>query len=269
MTLQALIFDVDGVLADTEESHRVAFNLAFAHFALGWSWSRREYRALLRVTGGKERLATWIDALPVAATEQARLRTLVPALHAEKTRFYTQVVRDGMRLRDGVERLLHEARGAGCRIGIASTTSAPNIEALLAATLGPRGRGLFDAVACGDEVPAKKPSPDVYLLALAKLGVAPEHAAAVEDSENGVRAAVAAGLWAVVTPTYWTATDDFEDAGLVLPGGLGDPARPLADEPGERLSDAPWLGFAELSRRARGARLVAALAPSIEEGAHR
>jgi HAD superfamily hydrolase (TIGR01509 family) len=248
--LEALIFDVDGVLADTEEAHRLAFNRAFDTIAPGWHWSRDEYLPLLRVTGGKERLAAWIAALLVPAAERERLRALIPALHAEKTRVYTQVVRDGgVPLRPGIERLMLDATDAGCRLGIASTTSAANIDALLAATLGPRGLDLFDAIVCGDQVPAKKPAPDVYRLALATLGVEPEDAAAVEDSANGLRSARGAGLWTLVTPTFWTTDDDFEGAGLVLPNGLGDD-----------------FTFAELSRLARPERTPSVLA-SLYEGA--
>lgn len=246
MSIEALIFDVDGTLADTEEAHRVAFNLAFERHRLGWSWSRTDYRQLLEVTGGKERIASYIDLLPVTPAERARLRALVPAVHAEKTRFYTAAVQDGgIGLREGVARLLHEARDQGCRLAIASTTTAANIHALLASTLGPRGLDLFAVIACGDQVRAKKPAPDIYRLALATLGLQPERALALEDSANGLRAAVGAGLWTLVTPTFWTQGGDFGAAGLVLPS-LGEPEAPLHGEPGCQLKTAAWLRFEEL-----------------------
>lgn len=251
MAIEALIFDVDGTLADTEEAHRVAFNLAFERHRLGWTWSRAEYRQLLEVTGGKERIASYIDTLPLTAPERARLHGLVPALHAEKTRFYTAAVHGGgVPLRPGVARLLHEALAHGCRLAIASTTTAANISALLTATLGPRGLDLFAVIACGDQVRAKKPAPDIYRLTLATLGLQPEQALALEDSVNGLRAATGAGLWTLVTPTFWTQGGDFAAAGLVLPG-LGEPAEPLHGEPGCLLKGAGWLRFEELAALAR------------------
>ena len=252
MGIEALIFDVDGTMADTEEAHRVAFNLAFERYRLGWTWEPSEYRELLRITGGKERLAKYIDTLPLADAERKRLRTLVPEVHAEKTRFYSSFVADGaVPLRDGVARLLDEALEAGCKLAIASTTTAVNIDALLESTLGPRGLDMFSAIACGDQVRAKKPAPDIYQLALHSLGMRPEHAVALEDSPNGLRAAVAAGLWTVVTPNYWTADGEFTAAALLLPR-LGDPERPLPDEPGNRLESAAWLTFDELAQRVTG-----------------
>ncbi len=208
----------DGTLADTEEAHRVAFNLAFERHRLGWSWSRAEYRLLLNVTGGKERIAAYIAELPLDAPDRKRLLALVPAIHAEKTRFYSSVVSDGgVPLREGVARLLDDALAAGCRLAIASTTTAVNIDALLGATLGPRGLDMFSVIACGDQVRAKKPAPDIYRLALANLGLAAERAIAFEDSANGLAAANAAGLWTVVTPTFWTEGNDFSAAGLLRP----------------------------------------------------
>ena len=250
MTIEALVFDVDGTLADTEEVHRCAFNLAFEELGLDWRWERAEYRRLLAVTGGKERLGAYIDGLPLSAAEKKRLHERVPALHAAKTRHYTDIaLQGGLALRPGVARLLDEAIGAGLRLAIASTTTAVNIDALLHATLGPGGLSMFDVIACGDQVRAKKPAPDIYRLALDTMGVAPERAIAVEDSANGLRSALAAGLWTLVTPTFWTEGGDFSGAGLVLPS-LGDREQPLDGEPGERLQEAAWLGVDELTRLA-------------------
>lgn len=238
MSVEALIFDVDGTLADTEEAHRIAFNAVFEQHRLGWTWDRAEYRRLLEIAGGKERIAAYIDSLPVSASERRNLLARVPELHADKTRFYGEVVNDGgVPLRDGVERLLNEALEQGCHLAIASTTTAANINALLNATLGPRGLDMFAVIACGDQVRAKKPAPDIYRLALDTLGLPPEQALAVEDSAHGLRAATAAGLWTLVTPTFWTQDGDFRAAGLLLPD-LGE------------------LGFDELVRIARPARPV-------------
>ncbi|PZU53463.1 MAG: haloacid dehalogenase [Thauera sp.] len=253
MRLDALIFDVDGTLADTEEAHRTAFNLAFEQLGVGWKWSRTDYRRLLSTTGGKERIARHIASLDLTESERAELVARIPQMHADKTRFYSSVVRDGaVPLRPGIARLLDEAATTGCRLAIASTTTAVNIDALLHATLGARALDLFGVIACGDQVAAKKPAPDIYLLALQHLGVRADHAIAFEDSANGLRAATAAGLWTVVTPTFWTEDHNFDDAGLVLPQ-LGDPQAPLAGEPGGRLRECAWLTFAELSSLREGA----------------
>ena len=252
MSIEALIFDVDGTLADTEEAHRVAFNLAFERYRLGWNWQPSEYRELLKITGGKERMASYIDSLPLLEAERKRLRTMVPDIHAEKTRFYSSFVADGaVPLREGVARLIDEALEAGCKLAIASTTTAVNIDALLQSTFGTRGLDMFSVIACGDQVRAKKPAPDIYRLALHGLGLQPEHAVAFEDSPNGLRAAVAAGLWTVVTPNFWTVGGDFSAADLELPQ-LGSPEHPLPNEPGQRLLSAAWLTFDELVQRADG-----------------
>jgi HAD superfamily hydrolase (TIGR01509 family) len=256
MSTDALIFDVDGTLADTEEAHRTAFNLAFERHRLGWKWQRDEYRELLETTGGKERLAVYIARIDVSPAERKRLITLLPDIHAEKTKFYSSVVHDGaVPLRDGVERLLDEATAAGLRLAIASTTTAVNVDALLKSTLGARGLNLFSVIACGDQVRAKKPAPDIYRLALHHLSVPPDRAVAFEDSANGLRAATTAGLWTVITPTYWTEDSDFSGAGLVLPA-LGGPGSPIAGEPGRHLELQAWLTVAEVERKAAAPRPV-------------
>lgn len=250
MSIDALIFDIDGTMADTEEGHRTAFNLAFERFRLGWKWNGSQYRELLKTTGGKERIATYIAQLQVTDGHRRRLVELLPAIHAEKTKFYSSMVKDGaIPLRVGVARLLEEALSAGCRLAISSTTTAVNVDALLQATLGARGLEIFSVIACGDQVHAKKPAPDIYQLSLRHLGLTPDRALAIEDSPNGLRAAVAAGLWTLVTPTHWTEGGDFSGAGLLLPN-LGDPDHPLAGEPGGKLESAAWLTFDELIRKA-------------------
>jgi beta-phosphoglucomutase-like phosphatase (HAD superfamily) len=251
MNIDALIFDVDGTMADTEEAHRTAFNLAFERFRLGWKWERPEYRELLKTTGGKERIATYIAQLPLPEGERKRLSQMLPDIHAEKTKFYSSFVHDGaVPLREGVARLLDEALAAGCRLAIASTTTAVNIDKLLESTLGARGSKMFAAIACGDEARTKKPAPDVYRLALQRLGLKADRAVAFEDSANGLRSAVAAGLWTVVTPTFWTEGSDFGAAGLLLPS-LGDAQHPLDGEPGKRLHVAAWLTLQELLQTER------------------
>lgn len=268
MSVDALIFDLDGTMADTEEAHRTAFNLAFERLRLGWNWSRDAYRELLNTTGGKERIAAYIAQLTLSPAERQRFIELLPKIHAEKTKFYSSVVRDGaVPLRDGVARLLEEALAAGCRLAIASTTTAVNVDALLQSTLGPRGLDMFSVIACGDQVRAKKPAPDIFQLVLRQLDLPADRVVAFEDSANGLRAAVAAGLWTVVTPTFWTEGSDFTAAGLVLPS-LGDPAKPLVGEPGRQLQSAAWLTLNELMQKAASPHPVNTVR-GLDEGAGR
>lgn len=252
MSLEALIFDVDGTLADTEETHRQAFNAAFVQFELWWDWNRQQYARLLSISGGKERIAQYIESLGLPSAEQARLKELTPAIHRAKTRLFTELIADGRApFRPGVARLIQEAQAAGVGVAIASTTSAANVEALISANLGRDAYRKFATIACGDQVPVKKPAPDIYQLVLAALGLPASSCVAFEDSGNGVRAAKAAGLYTVVTPTVWTAAQDFGGADLVLPN-LGDPAAPL-DCANARKIGGPYLALRELAPLHAGA----------------
>jgi HAD superfamily hydrolase (TIGR01509 family) len=216
--LEALVFDLDGTLADTEETHRQAFNAAFIEFGLWWDWSPPLYGRLLAVSGGKERLRRYIGTLGLPAAERDRLLLTVPALHETKTRIYTELITRGQRpLRPGVLPLLRAAKTAGLKLAIASTTTSANVAALLQANLGAASDIGFEVIACGDQVKEKKPAPDIYRLVLASLRLAPEACIAFEDSLNGLRAAKAAGLATVVTPSRWTVEQDFAAADLVLP----------------------------------------------------
>ncbi len=216
--LKALVFDLDGTLADTEETHRQAFNAAFIELGLWWDWGPPLYARLLAISGGKERLRHYVATLPVADAERERLLQLVPGIHATKTRIYTELLVRGQRpLREGVLPLLRAAKGAGLKLAIASTTTSANVDALLQANLGAARDIAFDVVACGDVVAQKKPAPDIYRLALSSLRLPSEACVAFEDSLNGLRAAKAAGLVTVVTPSRWTVEEDFAGADLVLP----------------------------------------------------
>ena len=246
MTLEALIFDVDGTLADTEEFHRQAFNAAFREHGLDWHWNRPAYGELLHTTGGKERILRYIDSLGEPAERDAALRAQVPLVHRSKTRLFGEIVARTGKLRTGVERLLREARDKGLRLALASTTTPANVEALLNSTLGDGALGWFDAMVLGDQVVNKKPAPDVYLAALARLGLSAQRCVAFEDSSHGVKAARAAGLYTVATPTFWTVDQNFSAAQLVLPS-LGDPEHHLPDE-GRRALRVPYLDLAELVR---------------------
>jgi HAD superfamily hydrolase (TIGR01509 family) len=194
MPLRALLWDVDGTLAETEdEGHRVAFNLAFEEAGLPWRWDAERYAHLLGVTGGKERLlAWWRHADPDGA---AAAGPAIRRLHERKTAFYLDLLRRGViGLRPGVRELLLEAQRSGLRQAIATTTTPDNVLTLLDVTLGPEGRALFDVIGAGDVVPDKKPAPDIHHWVLGRLGLPAGACLAIEDSAPGVAAARAAGL---------------------------------------------------------------------------
>jgi HAD superfamily hydrolase (TIGR01509 family) len=247
MRCQALIFDVDGTLADTEELHRQAFNRAFEQVRLDWKWDVKLYGELLLVTGGKERIASYIELLRLPATERGCLYDLIPEIHRTKTRVYRELIGSGqVRLRSGIRRLLLEARLRAVRTAIASTTSPENIESLVLAGLGTGAMTWFDAIAAGDVVSNKKPAPDIYNVALKALNVAAAHAIAFEDSAIGVESAKAAGLFTVATPSFWTRGQGFGGADLLL-GSLGDPEEPLAAADEARLG-ARYLSLERLAQ---------------------
>lgn len=247
MSIKALIFDVDGTIADTEETHRQAFNAAFLDHGLPWDWSRREYADLLRTSGGKERLAVYIESLRLEPQEQTRLKGMVQLIHASKTRIYAELIADGRApLRPGVARLIGEARAGGVRLAIASTTTSANIAALIGAQFGAEAWNWFEALACGDLVSSKKPAPDIYTRALGMLRLPAAACVAFEDSVNGLQSAKAAGLYTVVTPTAWSEGQDFSGADLLL-RSLGDADAPLAGGDA-RLAGGPYLTLERLQQ---------------------
>ena len=243
--LQALIFDVDGTLADTENAHRAAFNAAFAEVGLDWHWDVALYTRLLDVAGGKERIAHYWHTVDPAEARTLRAKNLALRIHDIKTRLYKEQIEGGrLPLRPGVQRLISEAHDAGLPMAIASTTTPANIDALLRTPFGSDWRALFKAVCDGASVSRRKPAPDVYHAALRGLDLPGYACIAFEDSENGLRAATAAGIPAIVTPTAYTALHSFGDALLVLPH-LGDPGQPL----GQHIAGADhhWVDLAALS----------------------
>ncbi len=217
MKIKAIIFDVDGTLADTEDAHRQAFNSAFAEHRLDWHWSTSDYVRWLAVTGGKERLAAFVESLPHSSQERAALKTRIPAIHRTKSDHYARLVRGGrVPLRAGIKRLLKEAESAGVTLAIASTTTRENIDALLGAHFGSGAHGRFSVIGAGDAVAQKKPAPDIYRFVLRELGESSADCVAVEDSLQGLAAAQRAGLFTVVTPNDWTCGEDFSAADLLL-----------------------------------------------------
>ena len=213
MTIKALIFDVDGTLSETEEVHRTAFNKTFAQAGIDWNWSQDTYRRLLKVTGGKERMRAYSTETGFALEDSE-----IAELHLRKTRRYGEMLGKGaISLRPGVVALVEQARNRRLRLAVATTTNRPNVDMLVRATWGVAADDLFDVIAAGDEVAAKKPAPDVYLLALQRLGIAADQALAFEDSRNGVLSARAAGLRVVATPSIYTRDDDLSGAELIIP----------------------------------------------------
>lgn len=219
MALRALLFDVDGTLADTEEAHRQAFNQAFAELGFDWRWDRELYRNLLRVTGGKERLRHYwrLHHPDLAAHGDAVERAA--EIHRVKTVHYVAMMRSGgaIPLRPGIAPLLNAAREAGLLLAIATTTTYDNIESLLKANLGTEAITWFGAIGAGDCVLQKKPAPDIYFWVMEKLGVAPAECLAFEDSQNGLVSATRAGLATVVSVNAYTEGQDFGSALKVLP----------------------------------------------------
>lgn len=232
MTLKALIFDVDGTLAETEEAHRQAFNEIFNEDGLDWHWSVEDYRKLLKTTGGKERMQAHRSAIGSNVPTDAQ----IAEMHKRKTARYGDILASRLLPpRPGVSSLVEAARNAGLKVAVATTTNRPNVDALCQCCWGVDADQVFDVIAAGDEVQAKKPAPDVFLLALQRLGMTADQAIAFEDSLNGVRSAQSAGLRVLVTPSAYTDHEDFSDAEWVaanlrppsLPSELLDAISPM------------------------------------------
>lgn len=243
--LEALIFDVDGTLADNErDGHRVAFNRAFADAGLDWDWTPELYGDLLSVTGGKERLTYYLERYRPEFQPPEPRDAFVAKLHALKTKHYLEILAErAIPLRPGVERLLTEARAAGLRLAIATTTTAVNVTALLESVL-PGKLGWFEVIGAGDVVAAKKPAPDIYNYVLGELRLRSGQCLAFEDSELGLRSSLAAGVKTIVTVNSFTEGQDFQGAALVV-DNLGEPQQPMrvlaGNAVGSTLVDVPLL----------------------------
>jgi HAD superfamily hydrolase (TIGR01509 family) len=253
--LKGLVFDVDGTLADNEHNgHRAAFNLAFGDAGLNWVWDSPTYNRLLKVYGGKERIRHFIEHDQPDLDAPEGLEVFIRELHQQKTRRYAELLKNGtIPLRPGVGRLLKEARAAGLRLAIASTSSPDNVAGLLRVTLGEESVTWFEVIACGDIVARKKPAPDIYEYVLRQMGLSGAECLAIEDSHSGLAAARAAGLETVITVNAATRDQDFTGAAIVL-DQLGEPGRAfevLAGDAGDATYvDLPFLRRIFLSQLA-------------------
>lgn len=253
--VSALIFDCDGVLADTErDGHRLAFNQTFREHGLPVEWSEEEYGRKLQVAGGKERMATELtpefaraNGLPEDPDGQA---ADLATWHRRKTAIYTEMVATGrLPTRPGIRRLITEAQDAGWALAVASTSAEPSVRAILEQAVGRERADRFDVVLAGDIVATKKPAPDIYLLALERLAVAASEALVIEDSRNGLLAASGGGLRCVMTVNGYTEDEDNSEAILVV-SSLGDPGgertRVIANRSAARPGD--YITLADLER---------------------
>jgi HAD superfamily hydrolase (TIGR01509 family) len=244
--LQAIIFDVDGTLADTENIHRIAFNMAFNKHGLDWQWSKKEYTRLLSVSGGFERMKCY-SREPRGIANRTYSDKLIKTIHRTKSDIYAQLLlSSNIKLRPGIGRLIAEARRDDIQLAIATNTNQENVEILLSKNLPEDWKSWFTTIETSNTVMAKKPSPAIYLEILKKIRVEPSHAVALEDTENGLSAAKAAGIGAVITTHQFTRHSKFPEALLVV-DSAGSPSSPFKILNGKAIEER-WLTVAVLDK---------------------
>lgn len=261
MTLRALFLDVDGTVADTERhGHRPAYNRAFRKLGLSFRWSPTLYRELLEQPGGKERLLFYIRAYrpdlgAFSAAAAADPHAFVDQIHDLKSYYFRRYLRGGrVPLRPGIARLIREADAAGLLVALVSNATRASLNPILRYGFAEELADRIDLVVSGDDVKRKKPAPDLYLLAMDKLGLAASQCVALEDSSIGLRAAVAAGVATIVTTNANTEGEDFSAAMMVL-DGCGEPDQPMRAARGNFFS--ACLTIAQLQAFADSARSAA------------
>lgn len=251
MSLKAVLFDVDGTLADTEAlGHRPAYNRAFRKLGLDFRWGPKLYRKLLKQPGGRERIKHYIQRFdpelgPEAEEAEQNLDAWVAKVHTLKSHYFKRYMRHGrVPLRPGIARIMREARGSGVRLAIVTNASLKTLRPVLRYSMGPELAAEVEIIASGEEVQNKKPAPDLYQLAMRRLNLEPHECVALEDSEMGLRAAAGAGLAAVVTINRDTLEQDFSEAALVV-SSLGEPGAPTRVLKGH-IDGLPWVSLSTL-----------------------
>ncbi len=213
MALKAIIFDVDGTLSETEETHRQAFNTTFVEFGLPWVWSQELYADLLKTTGGKERMAIYVTDHLNGTPDFEK----IAKIHKRKTAVYGELIASGAaELRAGIAALIKDAAKNGVRVAVATTTNRPNVDRLAEACFGKAAGDVFEVIAAGDEVKNKKPASDVFDLAVSGLRLNPAECVGLEDSRNGLLSCIGAGVPCVVSPGVYTLGSDFSEAAAVI-----------------------------------------------------
>lgn len=227
MSLSALIFDVDGTLAETDDVHRAAYNEAFADFGLSWTWTRSNYSRLLAVDDGPKRLFAHAREFQPGFLSVFGDSDVFDRVYERKSEHYARLLsEDAAPLRPGVARLINEALADDVVLAIATMNRRQEAEQLIFALLGPEAFGWFDVVVTGDDMkPVSRPQ-DAYRAALERLRLPAAQVIAIDDSARGVRGAAALGLGVVATPGIYTSSEKFDDAWIVL-SDLGRPAEPF------------------------------------------
>lgn len=220
--MEALIFDCDGVLVDTErDGHRVAFNKAFAEKGIAVEWSVGEYKELVKIAGGKERMKFYFDenGWPEKYPDKNQL---IIDLHHLKTKLFMELIESGtLPLRPGIKRIVDEAISCNIKLAVCSTSNEKSVNLIVEKLLGNERKACFNGIFAGDAVSRKKPDPEIYTLCSSKLSLNPQNCFVVEDSRNGLLAAKAAGFNCLITTNDYSKDEDFDEADLLV-DELGD-----------------------------------------------